>query len=207
MTLRVLLAACALVLAAGCGGPKEAALPAGASVLALGDSLTAGYGVSPQQAWPVLLAGHTGWTVVNGGISGDTSAGALDRLPALLEEHRPVLVLVTLGGNDMLRKLPEGDTVANLGRMIDLVKASGAKAVLVATPKPSVAGAVFRTLSAPDFYRKVAKDHAVPLIEDAIGEVLSDPLMKGDPLHPNAAGHALLEQKLFAALKALGFAR
>ena len=207
MTVRVLLATCGLVLAAGCGGPKEAALPAGASVLALGDSLTAGYGVSAQQAWPVLLAGHTGWTVVNGGISGDTSAGSLDRLPALLEEHRPVLVLVTLGGNDMLRKLPEGDTVANLGKMIDLVKARGAKAVLVATPKPSVAGAVFRTLSAPDFYRKVARDHAVPLIEDAIGEVLSDPLMKGDPLHPNAAGHALLEKKLFAALKSIGFAR
>jgi len=202
---RALLFACALALAAGCGGPKETVLPAGASVLALGDSLTAGYGVSPEQAWPVLLAGHTGWAVVNGGISGDTSAGA--RLPALLEEHRPVLVLVTLGGNDMLRKLPEGDTVANLGTMIDLVKARGAKAVLVATPKPSVAGAVFRSLSPPELYRKAAKDHAVPLIENAVGEVLSDPLMKGDPLHPNAAGHALLEQKLFAALKALGFAR
>jgi lysophospholipase L1-like esterase len=207
MSVRVLLACCVLFLAAGCGGPKEAALPPSASVLALGDSLTAGYGVPPQQAWPALLASRTGWVVVNGGVSGDTSAGALARLPSLLEEHRPVLVLVTLGGNDMLRKLPEGDTVANLGKMLDLAKARGAKAVLVATPKPSVAGAVFRSLSPPDFYRKIAKDHSVPLIEDAIGEVLSDPLMKSDPLHPNAAGHVLLEKKLFDALKSIGFAR
>ena len=111
--------------------------------------------MAPGEAWPVLLASRTGWAIVNGGVSGDTSAGALDRLPSLLEEHRPALVLVTLGGNDMLRKVPEGETVANLGKMLAQVKARGAKAVLVATPKPSVAGAVFRNLSAADFYRRV----------------------------------------------------
>lgn len=176
-------------------------------MLALGDSLTAGYGVPPQQAWPALLASRTGWVVVNAGVSGDTSAGALARLPALLEEHRPVLVLVTLGGNDMLRKLPEGTTVANLGGMLDLVRAHGAKAVLVATPKPSVTGAVLRSLSPAEFYGRLAKSRDVPLVEDAISEVLSDPLMKLDPLHPNAAGNALLEKKLFDALKSIGFAR
>ncbi|MBI3375442.1 MAG: arylesterase [Betaproteobacteria bacterium] len=207
MILRTLLACFAIVIAAGCGKAKEAALPAGSRILALGDSLTAGYGVTPAEAWPVLLARRTGWIVANGGVSGDTSAGALGRLPALLEEHRPALVLVTLGGNDMLRKVPEGETVANLGKMLAQVKASGAKAVLIATPKPSVAGAVFRNLSAADFYRQVANDNHVPLIEDAIADVLSDPLMKGDPLHPNAAGHTLLTKKFFDALKSIGFAR
>ena len=203
--LRALLACLAFVLVTGCSGPKEAVLPAGSRVLALGDSLTAGYGVAPSQAWPVLMAGRTGWVIVNGGISGDTSAGALGRLPALLEEHRPALVLVTLGGNDMLRKVPQDITVANLGAILALIKAHGAKAVLIATPKPSVAGAVFRNLSAADFYRTVAAGHIVPLIDDAIADVLSDPLMKSDPLHPNAAGHALLEKKLHAALKKFGF--
>jgi lysophospholipase L1-like esterase len=203
--LRLLAVSFALLLAA-CGGPKESALPAGTRVLALGDSLTAGYGVAPPQAWPALLANRTGWAVVNGGISGDTSAGALRRLPALLEEHRPVLVLVTLGGNDMLRKLPEADTTANLASILALIREHGARAVLIATPQPSIAGAVFRSLSAAGFYRTVASDNGVALIEDAIADVLSDPLMKGDPLHPNAAGHALLEKKLYAALKKLGFA-
>ena len=145
--------------------------------------------------------------MVNAGISGDTSAGALLRLPGLLEEHNPQLVLVTLGGNDMLRRLPQGQTTANLDRILALVKARGAKAVLLATPKPSIAAAVFNNLSAAEFYRQVAKDNQVPLIEDAMAEVLSDTQLKGDQLHPNAAGHALLSEKIFDALKKIGYAR
>ena len=201
----VLLAAMCLL--AACGKTKETALPAGSRVLALGDSLTAGNGVSPDEAWPSLLAKRTGWHVINGGVSGDTSGDALRRLPSLLDEHKPVLVLVTVGGNDMLRRLPQEETIANLGQTLAQIKAHGAKAVLLATPKPSVAGAAFRSLSAADFYQEVADAHHVPLIEDVVADVLSDPQMKGDPLHPNAAGHQLLSKKLFDALKSIGYAR
>ncbi len=197
-----------LVLLAGCGKEKVAApLPAGSVVLALGDSLTFGAGVKPEEAWPNLLASKTGWTVVNGGVSGDTSEGALARLPSLLEDHHPVLVLVTLGGNDMLRHLPQQDTVSNLQKILALVKEHGAQAVLLATPQPSIAGAVFQNLSAPDFYKQVAEEQQVPLIEDAIPDVLSDPQLKGDPLHPNANGHRLLSEKIFEALQEIGYAR
>ena len=206
LPVRVLLLALVLLLGA-CGKPKEAALPSGTRVLALGDSLTAPHGVTPEQAWPTLLAKKTGWAVVNAGVSGDTSAGALQRLPGLIEEHNPQLVLVTLGGNDMLRRLPQGQTTANLGRMLALAKAHGAKAVLLATPKPSLAGAAFNNLSAAEFYREVAKDSQVPLIEDAMAEVLSKTELKGDQLHPNAAGHALLAEKIFEGLKKIGYAR
>ncbi|MCX7149560.1 MAG: arylesterase [Rhodocyclales bacterium] len=203
---RSFLALAVLVLAVACGGTrKEAALPAGSKVLALGDSLTAPHGVKPGEDWPTLLAQKTGWVVINAGISGDTSAGALARLPALLDEHQPQLVLVSLGGNDMLRRLPQGQTVTHLGSMLDMVKARGARAVLLATPKPSIAGAVFNNLSPADFYAEVAKDKKVPLIEDAIADVLSDTNLKGDQLHPNAAGHALLADKIHAALKKIGF--
>jgi len=196
-----------LLLAVACGGTKkEAALPAGSKVLALGDSLTAPHGVQPGEDWPTLLAQKTGWVVINAGVSGDTSSGALARLPALLDEHQPQLVLVSLGGNDMLRKLPQGQTVANLGSMLDMVKARGAKAVLLATPKPSIAGAVFNSLSPADFYADVAKDKKVSLIADALSEVLSDTTLKGDQLHPNAAGHARLGEKIHADLKKMGFA-
>ncbi|MBI1887923.1 MAG: arylesterase [Nitrosomonadales bacterium] len=204
---RIILPVAAIVLVAACGGKaKEAPLPPGSRIVALGDSLTAGAGVTPEQAWPDLLADRTGWVVINGGVNGDTSGGALRRLPALLEQHKPVLVLVALGGNDMLRHVPQAETIANLGRILDMIKTQGAKPVLLATPKPSVAGAVFQNLSAADFYRQVADEQQVPMIEYAIADVLSDPQMKGDPLHPNAAGHAQLSQNIFDALKSIGYA-
>ncbi len=197
-----------LLALAACGGkPKESPLPSGAKVLALGDSLTAPHGVQPQEAWPTLLGQKTNWNVVNGGVSGNTSAQALERLPGLLEEHQPQLVLVSIGGNDMLRKQSQDQTVANIGRMIDMARAKGAKVVLLATPKPSLAGAVLNNLSPPDFYAGIAKDKKLPLIEDAISEVLSDTALKGDQLHPNAAGHARLGELIQADLKKIGFAR
>ncbi len=201
----ILLVVTALLTA--CGKAKEAAIPPGSPVLALGDSLTEGYGVKPDEAWPALLAIRTGWLVVNGGVSGDTSDAALRRLPELLDEHKPVLVLVTLGGNDMLRHVPQQETVANLEQILSLIKVRGARAVLLATPQPSVAGAVFQHLSAPGFYGEIADAQQVPLIEDAIPDVVSDRELKGDPLHPNAAGHALLAEKIFKALKSIGYAR
>lgn len=202
-----LLAAVAAISALGCSQPKQAPLASGSRVLALGDSLTAPHGVQPNEAWPALLAQKTGWQVINAGVSGNTSAEALARLPPLLEEHKPQLVLVTLGGNDMLRRLPQAQTVANLGRMVDLGKASGAQVVLLATPRPSVAGAFFNNLSAADFYRDVAKDKGVPLVEDALPDVLSDARLKGDQLHPNAAGHAELAKRISDALKKIGYVR
>lgn len=205
---RWLFALFVLLLAVACGGTKkETALLAGSKVLALGDSLTAPHGVQPGEDWPTLLGQKTGWVVINAGVSGNTSAQALERLPGLLDEHQPQLVLVTLGGNDMLRKLPQAQTVANLGRVLDMAKAHGAKSVLLATPKPSLAGAVFNNLSAADFYTELAGARKVPLIEDALPEVLSDTALKSDQLHPNAAGHALLSEKILADLKKIGLAR
>jgi acyl-CoA hydrolase len=195
------------ILLAACSARKAEPLPPGTVVLALGDSITAGYGLDPGQAWPALLAEKTGWKIVNGGISGDKTGDALARLPALLDEHAPKLVLVTLGGNDMLRKLPEEQTRGNLARILELVRGRHAQPVLLATPKPSIAGVVFQNLSPPPFYAEIAKERKVPLIADAIAEVLSDPALKLDQLHPNAEGHKVLAGKAFDALRQLGYVR
>lgn len=203
---RGFLAMAALSVLVACSEPpKETPLARGTKVLALGDSLTAPHGVAVGEAWPTLLAGRLGWDVINGGISGDTTTGGLARLPGLLDEHAPQLVLVSLGGNDMLRRKPQGETIANLGSILAMVKARGARAVLLATPEPSVAGAAFGSLSPAKFYRQVAKDQQVPLIENALAEVLSDPRLKSDQLHPNAAGHALLATKIADDLKKIGY--
>lgn len=195
------------VLLAACSGKESAPLPPGTVVLALGDSITAGYGLSPEQAWPALLASQTGWTIVNGGVSGNTAGDALARLPALLDKHAPKLVLVILGGNDMLRKVPETQTRQDLARVLKQARDREARAVLIATPKPSVAGAVFQRLSAPPFYTEIAREMGVPLLADAVPDVLSDPELKLDPLHPNAEGHRALAGKLFDGLRKLGYVR
>jgi len=204
---RAFLLASLLALLAACSADKAEPLPPGTMVLALGDSLTAGYGLTTGQAWPALLAEKTGWQVVNGGVSGDKTGDALARLPALLDEHAPKLVLVTLGGNDMLRKLPEEQTRGNLARILELIRSRNAQPVLLATPKPSVAGVVFQSLSPPPFYAEIAKERKVPLIADAIPDVLSDPDLKLDQLHPNAEGHQVLAGKAFDALRQLGYVR
>ena len=107
---------------AGCGRKKSASaqlVPAGSTVLALGDSLTYGTGASPETAYPTVLAELSGWNVVNAGVSGNTSAQALERLPGLLAEHQPKLVIVSIGGNDFLRQLPEADAMRVLGQPLE----------------------------------------------------------------------------------------
>lgn len=187
-----------------CSGGKRDPLSPGAVVLVLGDSISAGYGLDPQHAWPALLAERTGWRVVNGGVSGDTSAQGRARLPALLDEHRPAAVIIELGGNDMLRRVPNSQTVENLEAIISVVQAADARPILMAVPQPSVAGAAFGSLSDADFYAELAKRKRVPVLPDVIADVLSDSSYKLDQLHPNAEGSRVLAEKATQSLKKAG---
>lgn len=200
-----LLAAAAL---AACGDDKgrEAALPSGSVVLALGDSLTQGVGASAQEAWPVLLAAQSGWQVINGGVSGDDSAQALARLPALLEEHRPALVLVSIGGNDFLRRQPEGATRANIDAMLAMIEARGSRAVLVGVPALGL-GAALGMPSDHALYADLADKHKVALLSGAWGDVMRDSRQMSDQVHPNAQGYAAFAARLQAFLRAQGFLR
>lgn len=199
-----LLALLAVLLASACSGRKAEAIPRGAVVVVLGDSLTAGYGLDAGKSWTTHLAAASGWQVVNAGVSGDTVAQGQARLAALLEAHRPAAVLVELGGNDMLRRQPQRETVAGLEAIVDQVRAAGARPVLVATPAPSLAGAVFRNLADAAFYAEIGKRRDVPVIEDAVADVLSQPELKLDQLHPNADGHRVLAAQVVRKLKRVG---
>lgn len=193
---------------AGCGrAPRQQALPAGATVLVLGDSLSYGTGAGEGEDYPTLLAAKTGWNIINAGIPGDTTAGGLARLPGLLEEHAPQLVLLELGGNDFLRRVPRSTTAANLRAMLDLAKAHGVPAVLLATPQPNLFSAAVGSLSDEAIYREVADATGTPLIEDVLAEVLSDNTLKSDPIHPNAEGYRRVAEGVHAALQAQGWAR
>ena len=183
----------------------HAALPEGSTILALGDSLTAGYGADAAAAYPAVLAGFTGWQVINGGVSGNTSAQALARLPALMR-RQPQLVLVSIGGNDFLRKVPEADTRSNIRQIVQQIKAAGVPAVLVAVPYFTT-GALFGRLSEHPMYEELAAELNVPLFKGAWAEVLGDKKLKSDQIHANAQGYRVFAEKMWAFLKQQGFAR
>ena len=202
--IRALFIALALVCLAACSSPKEKPIAQGATVLVLGDSITAGFGLTPEQSWAAYLQRASGWNVVNGGVSGDTTEQGMARLPGLLEQHRPAAVILELGGNDMLRRQPSSLIAERLIALIDTVRLSGARPILMAVPSPSLTGAVFSKLYDAPFYLSTAEKMSVPLIPDAISETLSKSDLRLDALHPNARGHEVLGDKVVAQLRKQG---
>jgi acyl-CoA thioesterase I len=191
----------------GCGEsqiPRPAVL-AGSTVLILGDSLSYGTGATPEQAYPKLLEKSTGWHIVNEGIPGDTSNGGLLRLPKLLEAHQPKLLIIELGGNDLLRQVPAKQVEENLKAMIQQAKLQGIPIALIAIPEISPFMAAVGNLSDHPLYARVAEETSVPLITDVFSDVLSDRALKADQIHPNALGYAEVATKMQTALERLGF--
>jgi acyl-CoA hydrolase len=205
---RVLLAVAPLALLAACGRKSPTArgtpVPPGATVLALGDSITYGTGAPPEAAYPAVLAGLTGWAVVNAGVPGHTSAQALQRLPALLAEHRPALVIVSIGGNDLLRRGDEGALRDNLRRTLAAVREAGAQALLVAVPRPTLAAHLTGSLDDHPLYADVAAEAGVPLHPQGWSTVLADERLKSDAIHGNAAGYEAFARGLLGTLQATG---
>ena len=179
-----------------------AAVPAGAAVLALGDSITAGVGAEPAAAYPAQLAALTGWQVINGGTSGDTAAQAAERLPALLAEHRPALVITSVGGNDFLRRLPASETEAALRRIVAASREASAQVLLVAVPQPSLAGAAGLGLADHPLYAHLAEELQLPLHAAGWSRVLGDEKLKSDQIHDNAAAYLALAVGLAATRRA-----
>lgn len=195
----------AVLIAACSDSAQYAAIPKGATVLILGDSLSYGTGAKEGEDYPSLLAQTTGWKIINEGVPGDTTAGGLERLPDLLEEHQPKLLIVELGGNDFLHQLPKSQTEANLKAILTLAKAQNIPTTLVAIPEFNALRAAVGSLSDHGLYEAIANETKTPLIKDVFSEVLSDRNLKSDQIHPNAAGYLVVSNKMQVALKELGF--
>jgi len=193
----------------GCGKrkPLGQTVPAGATVLALGDSLTFGTGATPETSYPSVLAALSGWQLLNAGVPGDTSAQALERLPALLQEHKPALVLVSIGGNDLLRRLPEADTRANLQRICQLAQASRAQVLVLAVPRPSLAAAFTGSLSDHPLYAEVSAALKLPLHANGWATVLADESLRADAIHANTRGYAQMARSVYDAALTHGLAQ
>lgn len=186
-------------------------LPFGAqaarTVLVFGDSLSAGYGLKSEQAWPALLGRKLAetrkdYSVVNLSVSGETTAGGLSRLPAALRQHQPAIVVVELGANDGLRGLPLAQMRSNLERMIELSRQAGARVLLVGMRLPPNYGPYAGEFQ--DSYASLARQRKVALLPFLLAPVAGDVRnFQPDGLHPVAEAQPAILDHLWPALKPL----
>ena len=167
-------------------------------VVAFGDSLTYGTGANPDQSYPAVLGGLIGHPVVSAGVPGEVTADGRERLPGVLDQYQPKLVILCLGGNDMLRKTGDETIAANLRAMVKLMRERGVAVVLIGVPRPTLLG------SPPEFYREIARESAIPYEGEAVKDVLYDRSLKSDPIHPNAQGYRRMAEAMAALLRKAG---
>lgn len=189
--------------------PATPAAPGEKSILFFGNSLTAGYGVNPDEAFPALIGRridslHLPYKVISAGLSGETTAGGRSRIGWVLHQHVDIFVL-ELGANDGLRGIPVAGTLANLQAIIDTVKAQypAAKIVLAGMQIPPSMGSTYATAFRAVFPQLAAKNKAalIPFLLQGIGGVPE--LNQGDGIHPTAAGHKIVAENVWKVLRPL----
>jgi len=182
------------LLLCGCGDPGLQALNEGDVIVAFGDSLTAGKGVSPDQAYPAVLTELTGFEVINAGISGETTHEGLLRLESVLDEHIPALLILFEGGNDILQNKDLSQTKANLDDMILMAKEKHIQVAMVGVPKKQLFS------NTAEFYNELADTHDLPIESKIVASLLRKPAMKSDSVHFNAKGYRALAQAIATML-------
>lgn len=176
------------------------------TVLVIGDSLSAAYGMPVEQGWVALLRRHLaangrGDQLINASISGDTTASALARLPQALETHQPDLVILELGGNDGLRALPLTQMKSNLAAMIDLILDGRRRLLLIGVELPPNYGRRF-TEKFHAVYGELAREKGVELLPSLVEDVGIHPeLMQSDGIHPNAGAQPRIAEMVWERLR------
>ena len=184
---------------AGCTPPPELEpLAADAVVLAFGDSLTFGTGAGTGESYPEVLSGLIGRTVVKAGVPGEVSADGLLRLPALLDQEQPALLLLCHGGNDQLQRLDPNQLADNLRAMIREARDRNIAVVLIAVPAPGL------SLRPLPLYAGIADEFGLAADLETVADILGDRALKSDYIHPNAAGYRRLALAVADLLRAAG---
>lgn len=207
-----ILSAAAGALAGLCSLPALAAgTPKSATILVLGDSLSAEYGLPRGTGWVALLEKRLASekrpaTLINASVSGDTTAGGRARLPALLAQHKPTVVVIELGGNDALRGLPLKNTEDNLGTMVKAAQQAGARVLLVGMQVPPNYGSDYARRFAAAF-EVVSREHKTALVpfflEGVANAQDATALFQPDRIHPSAQAHPRMLDNVWPALQPL----
>lgn len=198
-----MLLCCVLLSVATAAGPDR-------TILVIGDSLSAGFGLEPSSGWVTLLQKRLNerdyeYRVINASISGDTTTGGLRRLPRALKMHRPDILIIELGGNDGLRGTPVSLIRDKLANMIELGQASGATVILAGMQMPPNYGGRY-TNDFASLYRELADEYGIALVSFFMEGVALDPaLMQDDGIHPNEAGQPVLLDNVWEVLEPLLF--
>ena len=192
----------AVQLAIGCSqglnSVKNIDAGAGEKIIVLGDSIASGYGVAESEAFPSVLGRKLGLPVVNKGVAGDTTAMGLNRLQRDVISQNPWLVIVELGGNDYLRKIPAAETEENLRQIITQIQQQGAVVVLLGI-NPGLLNDPYK-----EMFERLAKENEAYLIPQVLTGVLDNPKHRQDDvIHPNAAGHEVLADRVAEDLRPL----
>ena len=170
-------------------------LSADAVILAFGDSLTYGSGASQNADYPAILNALSSHEIINAGIPGEISKNGLNRLPDLLDEYQPELLILIHGGNDMLRRIPQQQTSDNLKQMINEARLRNIKVVLLGVPEFNLF-----LLSSAEFYQQVADEQKVPIDLETLPKILSTNSLKSDAIHPNNEGYRLMAENIYRLL-------
>jgi acyl-CoA thioesterase-1 len=184
------------------GASARASLP---TVLVIGDSITSGYGIPFEKNWVSLAQNRMRSKVrfINAAISGETTAGASRNLPGLLDEHRPRVVILEIGGNDGLRGHPPAVIYENLAGMIERSLQAGADVLLTGIDIPSNYGPAYRD-AFRSVYTKLAADYAIAFVPSIITDIFSHPEMfQEDGVHLNEAAQQLIADRICPVIDTL----
>ena len=174
-------------------------LPEDAVILAFGDSLTYGTGATKDHDYPYILTELTGREVINAGVPGEISREGRQRLPELLDEYEPDLLILIHGGNDFLRKIPTDQTQDNLKAMIAEAKQRNIPVVLIGVPDLGLI-----LLHSAEIYSEIAEAEHIPIDPEILPDILSSNALKSDMVHPNDLGYQQLAQGIANLLKQQG---
>lgn len=173
-----------LLVACGDSSPDFRPLTSSSTILAFGDSLTFGTGTSAENlSYPSVLNKLTGIKIINAGIPGEVSGQGLKRLANLLKKHKPDMVILCHGGNDMLQKREWQETKDNIKSMINLIRETGADILLIGVPQPGL------FLKTAIFYQQIAQEEGTLLEDKLLTSIISKRELKSDAVHPNDRGY------------------
>ncbi|MBT8438179.1 MAG: arylesterase [Gammaproteobacteria bacterium] len=198
-TVFLLLISTAVTIILSCSDtPQLQPLDKNATILAFGDSLTYGTGTSRDKAYPAVLEKLIKRKVINAGVPGETSKKGLSRLPGLISQHQPGLVIICHGGNDILRKLDLNQTGENIQKMINIARDNNSEVVLIGVPQFGL------FLHSAPLYQDLADKNRTPIATDILPEILGKLSLKSDHIHPNTKGYQKLAENISLLLKHAG---